>query len=371
MLCICNHNSSTLFRLRGLGCQKSAVDRLYKPLNTNEDVRNFIFRGDGGTDIRFVNGAWEFSVMGSDITGGSWASQASYTLGKVDWSIYGDDACDLGSSSTVQLKLTGCQDGSFTCDNGQCVAMDKRCNQLTECSDKSDEKDCNLVVLEDSYNKNIPPISSSGEGRILPVQVLVSIDLFSLVRINEERHSIEFQFRITLEWKENRANYYNLKDTESLNILMQEDVERLWLPEVIYENTDQKESTRLGMNWEWVTSVVVKKQGQPTMSDLSSLDEKEIFSGSENSLLVKQIYTHEFQCIYNLKYYPFDTQAGTFKSFEEINIRSYLDNYLYLHFFQTCKIDMGLREIYNETITLVPKQLRMIQERNMISFSIK
>ena len=31
---------------------------------------------------------------------------------------------------------------------------------------------------------------------------------------------------------------------------------------------------------------------------------------------------------------------------------------------------MGLREIYNETITLVPKQLRMMQERNMISFSI-
>ena len=31
---------------------------------------------------------------------------------------------------------------------------------------------------------------------------------------------------------------------------------------------------------------------------------------------------------------------------------------------------MGLREIYNETITLIPKQLRMMQERNMISFFI-
>ena len=32
---------------------------------------------------------------------------------------------------TYTLKLTGCdQDGEFTCDDGQCVRMEKRCNQL-------------------------------------------------------------------------------------------------------------------------------------------------------------------------------------------------------------------------------------------------
>ena len=210
----------------------------------------------------------------------------------------------------MQLKLTGCLDGSFTCDNGQCVPMDKRCNQLTECPDKSDEKGCNLLVLEESYNKNIPPISSSKEGEILKVHVLVSIDLLNLVRINRESHYIEFQFRIKLEWKEKRATYQNLKDTESLNILMQEDVERLWLPEVIYENTDQQESTRLGTIWEWKTIVIVKKEGDFNRNDLSFVDEAEIFRGSENSLIMNQTYTHEFQCLYNLKHYPFDTQAS-------------------------------------------------------------
>ena len=62
--------------------------------------------------------------------------------------------------------------------------------------------------------------------------------------------------------------------------------------------------------WEWKTIVVVKKEGNFTRSDLSFVDETEIFRGSENSLIMNQTYTHEFQCLYNLKHYPFDTQAS-------------------------------------------------------------
>lgn len=31
----------------------------------------------------------------------------------------------------LQLKLTGCnQDGEFTCDDGQCIKMEERCDQV-------------------------------------------------------------------------------------------------------------------------------------------------------------------------------------------------------------------------------------------------
>ena len=39
------------------------------------------------------------------------------------------------------------------------------------------------------------------------------------------------------------------------------------------------------------------------------MDEAETFEGSENSLTMKQTYTHEFQCQYQLNRYPFDTQV--------------------------------------------------------------
>ena len=88
----------------------------------------------------------------------------------------------------------------------------------------------------------VPPIKSA-QG---PVDVAVSIDLLKLVDIDEEDYSIEIQFEIKMIWKENRATYHNLKKRDSLNALPEKDFEMLWLPRVIYENTDQKKTTRLG-----------------------------------------------------------------------------------------------------------------------------
>ena len=141
------------------------------------------------------------------------------------------------------------------------------------------------------------------------MNVSISIDLLKLVDIDEADYTIEIQFEITLAWKENRATYYNLKFDEILNALTQTDIGELWLPEVIFENTDQKDSTRLGETWEWTTSVVVRREGNFVRSGLDKVDETEIFKGSENSLLMRQAYTRDFQCAFEPSRYPFDTQV--------------------------------------------------------------
>ena len=41
-----------------------------------------------------------------------------------------------------------------------------------------------------------------------------------------------------------------------------EDINKLWLPLVVYTNTDQQKTTRLGENWEWSTKMLVKREGQ-------------------------------------------------------------------------------------------------------------
>ena len=112
-----------------------------------------------------------------------------------------------------------------------------------------------------------------------------------------------------MQWKENRVTYHNLKKETSLNALTDEDIKRIWLPFVVYDNTDQKEVTRLGMDWEWVTRVTVTREGEFTRSKLEELDETEIFKGEENRLTMNQTYTWEFQCKYELQRYPFDTQV--------------------------------------------------------------
>ena len=125
-----------------------------------------------------------------------------------------------------------------------------------------------------------------------------------VVSLTEVAHTIEFQFEIMLEWSENRATYLTLKQKSSLNALSDNDIQLLWLPVVIYDNTDQKESTKLG---EWSTRVTVAREGDLTRSEEDVMDEIEIFKGDENKLTMNQTYTKKFQCQYQLHRYPFDT----------------------------------------------------------------
>ena len=64
------------------------------------------------------------------------------------------------------------------------------------------------------------------------------------------------------------------------------------------------------MDWEWSTGVFVVKEGNCTRSEISEVDEAEIFGGQENKLTMVQTYTWMFQCEYKLQKYPFDTQVS-------------------------------------------------------------
>ena len=179
-------------------------------------------------------------------------------IGKHEWTIMDDDefGCAKGQATPfhykTKLKLTGCREGEFTCDDGQCIKMERRCDQVTgkkpNCRDESDENGCQLIVFKSSYNKNIPPIGNAKDGSAIPADVSISITLMKVVEIEEVDHSIHLQFQISLTWKENRVKYQNLKKLTSLNALTPDDVNTIWLPLIVYDNTDQKEVTRLGEN---------------------------------------------------------------------------------------------------------------------------
>ena len=227
--CLCDNRPNFYVRLRGLNCTSSAIDTLFIPKNSAKDITKFMFMGKHGTRVEQDEKGWKISVHGTNLTGITEATGVSFALGKNEWTMEGDPGCNDGKSFTLPLKLTGCEDGKFTCDDGQCVDMEERCDQLPQCKDESDERECKILVLKKGYNKNVPPIISLG-GKKGRVNVSISIDLLKLVDIDEADYTIEIQFEITLAWKENRATYYNLKVDEILNALTQTDIAELWLP---------------------------------------------------------------------------------------------------------------------------------------------
>ena len=76
--------------------------------------------------------------------------------------------------------------------------------------------------------------------------------------------------------------FNNFKRDFSLNALSDSEKAMVWLPVVVYANTDQKETTRLGWVNEWSTSVVVARDGNFSRQVLS-LDKrlKLCFTGVE------------------------------------------------------------------------------------------
>ena len=92
-------------------------------------------------------------------------------------------------------------------------------------------------------------------------------------------------------------------------MLTEEEINMLWLPRLVYWNTDQEETTRLGVEWEWTTDIFVEREGVAKRNSPKEIDEAELFQGSENSLKMEQTYTHAFQCVFDLSKYPFDTQV--------------------------------------------------------------
>ena len=309
--CTCHFPDPPFLRLRGL-CKDSYIDRIYMPYNSPVDAETTYY-GNILTHARFLkeDNEWKMEALVFNTTALSKEISKRFMLGKQNWTIEGDSKkCSEGKAYTALLKLTGCTDGEFTCDDGLCIKMEERCNQVPDCEDKSDERGCRLIVLEGDYNKNIPPIGkNTSMGGLIPARVSISITLMKVVEIEERDHSIHLQFEIFMQWRENRVKYQNLKDKTSLNALSNSDIEKLWLPLIVYDNTDQKQSTRLGWINEWVTGVSVVKEGDFTRSGLEEVDEAEMFKGDENNLTMVQTYTREFQCKYMLQRYPFDTQV--------------------------------------------------------------
>lgn len=223
--------------LRGL-CKKSDFDRYY--YLTVENGTEY-FRGEKYSFIRFVSendelGYWKmerndipstYAIMKQDF-------KNHFPIGKNTWKIIGDSC----KQENNDLILTFCENNQFTCSDGSCIPLDKRCNLELDCFDHSDEADCLPLIVSDSYSNQIPaPKPNIYE----PLTIWFYFDIHSVKDFDLKGFNFLTEISLALEWRDSRLDFKNLKDIEDLNVIDIEGDLLPWLPQYQFEG-DQNSS---------------------------------------------------------------------------------------------------------------------------------
>ena len=96
----------------------------------------------------------------------------------------------------------------------------------------------------------------------------------------------------------------DLNADDDLNTLTLQAREDIWIPQVVFYNTEIKMET---LNDEKAFATV-KRSGPFTRRELSSLHNAYLYQGDENPITLSRVYSSKLICEFNMAVYPFDTQ---------------------------------------------------------------
>ncbi|XP_023343018.1 uncharacterized protein LOC111712596 [Eurytemora carolleeae] len=157
--CLVTNNRRKIY-VRGL-CQSSMFNSEYL-FNINDDGK-VLYLGTTTSFIIFDKAKLEwlwYDKKENSSVAKSTSTEDSLLLGvnTFDFSGVNADSCKkIGESMLKMITFTTCSDTQFTCNDGQCIDMEERCDQSVNCIDESDEDNCKMIFKKDNYKKTIAP----------------------------------------------------------------------------------------------------------------------------------------------------------------------------------------------------------------------
>jgi len=306
----CKIKNFQIFRLKGMCVEKEGnIDRKYvmKPKNIKD--KRPTWRGFSANSIQWNENKtrWEINETENNETIAS-LRKKDFPVGEGIWDIESDNIClEKPKNDKLKLMLSNCGQYEFSCSDGTCIPIEKKCDFVPNCWDKGDEMNCQLVNNEDmeGYDSNIPDIDLDETGNILKKIIKVSTTIKEVGRIEEVKSRFSATFILELEWTDARFTWYDLNQDENLNIPSKELKKNIWFPKILITNSEDNTVVQNDAD----SKLCVRRNGSLRMSSEENLRESALFHGKENSIVYSRQFTEDFKCVFDLSFFPFDTQS--------------------------------------------------------------
>ncbi|XP_037792351.1 uncharacterized protein LOC119587736 [Penaeus monodon] len=293
---LCNFTGPPIVRMRG-HCKESKFDRTFTVYGYHNGRP--AFQGHFFTQIIWDNDTW---VLRSRREAGVEARMVEkrskgYPLGLSAWDVHNDD-CPV---RRTEYLVTLCDREDFTCSDGSCVPLSKRCDQVANCPDNSDELNCQIIIIPRGYSSDLPPPSTGKNPlRFLFALVVTSVRVFDLVGFK-----MELDVSQSITWKDARLTFSNLREGDFTN--QAKASAEIWQPLLTIHDGAQSPADIS------VKSKIlrVNREAPPLQDDDSRTGEDKLYHGANHTMKMTQQYTVGLMCQFSLQMYPFDTQLCT------------------------------------------------------------
>ena len=180
-----------------------------------------------------------------------------------------------------------------------------------DCEDLSDEDDCRVVKIFPGYNKLLAPPPMDNDSKL---KINISLNLDKIIAVDENGGHFKTKITVRRRWLDPQLSFLNLKRDIEKNQISMEERKRIWTPRMTYRNIDQSDDIKVTDQSD-IMLIVPNSEFKFEKDDQSNVRNTRLFKGSENVISYQRQSTVNWNCDFNMRWYPFDIQRCTMDMF--------------------------------------------------------